>query len=826
MKNTNKISVITLIGLLIIGLASCGCISFDESKTTGGDPPEKASTKLDEGISAEGFTNGRAVSLKALQETAKECMVEGACPEDVLQLSGIKRVSGYVIDEKNKDIILIGEVDDTSPPLYLEDFVIALRNEWLIYAPLKGNTYYYSPPGCSIDPDPDVLNSLQQISSQISSSSNPAEVQKYLNQWRSVCSQSQQVRVMGVPNDSRFAKMMVEADYYMKRLVDGSVTLDIPGFTSLMDMTLSIASRDIQEGKPISVPLSFMNRFWFSPGENSFLEDKGVVYITKSEVRLLTEEELLTKRGEVVGIGKPNPLADEFAKNFSARYTEIAEIKPIYSELEALFRFVSLAKMMKYRNAASEAGLSLDYLLNQYPVKITLVNRTLPGLSNVKEFQHKEEFPGGYRIAYLWLPSCGGVSIDTIIKDSNIARDSTGSLAVDGGKVLKAKPSPDSLYWDFPFLFPRFLEYKKIYQNIDKYPEMKNKRILIFNQKDESTIQITVIGQNVRKVEEIQISPTQKEFFEKWNKAKDERTKRDYLTDKNYLGELLSFLKKIEDAAEGNEIIMDGPQFRDYVDILNLCFGGNIMITTKYAVPEAIAKTLEWNKQVKFKTSDVVIVYSANPKYSKAEQEERIKFMEAWIEEINKNIVDKVKLKIIESPEEVFQAMNEIEGKGVVVIRVGETGDDGYSIMPKGKFNANDIENKVADNPERVGIWGNCDSAEWEYPDAGSKTGAGINIGTTREVLDKEDVIKFVGLFTKELEKNDGNLLDAFQYAINERDNGRNYYFIKSAQNYLKENPGDLEGAIKYAKDKTKEIPTKGSCSGIQIVIDSRGVRE
>ena len=53
-----------------------------------------------------------------------------------------------------------------------------------------------------------------------------------------------------------------------------------------------------------------LNRFWFSPGENSFLEDEGMVYITNSEVILLTEEEHLTKKGEVVGTEKPNPLAD------------------------------------------------------------------------------------------------------------------------------------------------------------------------------------------------------------------------------------------------------------------------------------------------------------------------------------------------------------------------------------------------------------------------------------------------------------------------------------------------------------------------------------
>ncbi|MDP3013996.1 MAG: hypothetical protein Q8M92_07130, partial [Candidatus Subteraquimicrobiales bacterium] len=104
---------------------------------------------------------GRAVSLKVLQNKVKDCIAKETCPENILQLCGIKRVMGYVIDEKNRDIILIGNIDDSMPPLYLEDFVIALRNTWMMYAELKGNTYYYSNPGCSIDPDPNVLNNLQ-----------------------------------------------------------------------------------------------------------------------------------------------------------------------------------------------------------------------------------------------------------------------------------------------------------------------------------------------------------------------------------------------------------------------------------------------------------------------------------------------------------------------------------------------------------------------------------------------------------------------------------------------------------------------------------------
>lgn len=399
--------------------------------------------------STKGLTKVGAISLKILEKRLKDCMAKGNCPEEILQLYGIKRVLGYIIDEKNNDIVLIGRIDDTSPLLYLEDFVIALRNTWLVYAPLEGNTRYYSPPSCSIDPEPKVLGELQQTAEQIFKTSNPEDVQRGLNEWNNACRQPQKVRVMGIPFDSRFGKIMVEADYYMKRLVDGSVSLDIDGFTSLTDMTLDIVKEDIYNNRQSSIPLQSMNRFWFCPGKNSYVEDKGVSLIKECQVQLLTEEEHLSKKGEVKGRGKPDPLAHKFAVNFTEKYDEIAKKRPIYQELEGQFRFVSLVKLMKQKDALSEAKITLDYLLRQFPIEYTHVEPTLPGIPNVKDFQHKSEYPGGYSILNLWLPSCGGVTMDIRIKDEDITKDNTGKLLELKRNVLKARPDPEAIYWDF-----------------------------------------------------------------------------------------------------------------------------------------------------------------------------------------------------------------------------------------------------------------------------------------------------------------------------------------------------------------------------------------
>ncbi|MGR3303712.1 MAG: DUF1598 domain-containing protein [Candidatus Scalindua sp.] len=395
-------------------------------------------------------TKGRAISLKVLENKLENCMAKGNCPEEILQLCGIKRVLGYIIDKKHNDIILFGKVDDSSPPLHLEDFVIALRNEWLKYATLKGNTYYYSLPGCTIDPNPKVINKLQQIGDRIFSNSEPAEVTRSLEQWHNVCRQPQKVGVFGIPFDSRFSKVMVEADYYMKRLVDGSVTLDIDGFTSLTEIELDIIKEDLSKNRPISIPMQTLNRFEFVAGDCSYVEDEDVIRIKKCQVKLVTEEEFLSRKGKIQGRGRPNPLAKEFADDFTEKYDAIAKIKPIYYELGGLYRFVALAKLMKFKEAPSDAGISLDFLLERFPINYEHVKPTRPGISNVKEFQHKREYPGGYEIFYLWLPSCGGVSIDIIINNSDIVKDNTGSLLELKRNALKARPDPEALYWDFP----------------------------------------------------------------------------------------------------------------------------------------------------------------------------------------------------------------------------------------------------------------------------------------------------------------------------------------------------------------------------------------
>lgn len=391
---------------------------------------------------------GRAVSLGMLQRQLDACQTEEGCPRDLLTLIGMTRLLGYVLDDASNDLILVGEANSANPPLYVEDLAIALKNANLDYGELKGNTYFYSHPGCSIDPDPQMLSKLRKVSEDIAAGDSEKEIKRSIEDWHSTCRSPQAVRVVGVPFNTRFARVMVKADYDMKTLADGSDSLDIPGFTSLTDRTLEKARSDVLAGRPTSVGAA-LNRFWFYPGDVNFAEDEGIALINECQVQLLTEEEFQTSKGEIVGTGRANPDAEEFARCLTSHYEEVAARRPIYKELENLFRHVALAKLLKSKGFIGGAGQELNFLLERFRIPDTAVDSTLPGRSNVKGFSHRQDYANGYRIARAWIPVCGGVSMEFEISQSDIRRDATGRLAELRRRILRARSSPDTVSWNF-----------------------------------------------------------------------------------------------------------------------------------------------------------------------------------------------------------------------------------------------------------------------------------------------------------------------------------------------------------------------------------------
>jgi len=381
------------------------------------------------------------VSLRVLQDRLKNCRRKGDCSPEVLHFGGLTRVLGYIIDKPRRDILLFGQVEPGKPILHIDDLVVALRNVRRTYAPLRGNTYYYDYPGCSIDPDPSIVGQLDDI--QRRTQSNPG--QNWANQisrWDNVCRAPQQVRVFGIPFNSRFARTMVQADYDMKTLVDGTDKVNLPGLVSLADRKLNDIRTGLRQNQPIAVSVG-MNRFWFYPGKQHYEEsaDKTIVFFAESAVELLTEDMYLSNSGKFVGGHRPDDQAHQFAADLSRLYDKLAVRRPIYQELDGLFRFFALAQVINDRAVPDQVGLDLTYLFSEYPISETAVETRLPGRSGHRQLKDRRESAQGYTVLELWMPSCGGVSIRIPKDQGYFKQDKLGQLAALRNHVLASHPA-------------------------------------------------------------------------------------------------------------------------------------------------------------------------------------------------------------------------------------------------------------------------------------------------------------------------------------------------------------------------------------------------
>jgi len=381
--------------------------------------------------------SGLAISLKNLQE----CLKKKSCPENYKNLFGMKNINGFIIEENEKDFIIFGEIDGNLAPLYLDDFVVALKNAFFKYSKISGNTIYYENPGCSIDPREDTIKKLLKIGEELSKA--PKEkIEGVLKEWKNTCQEEQNVRVLGIPFDTRFAKIMVEADYYMKRIVDGSVNLKIEGFLSLTDMELEKIKKSLDKNENVILPPFTMNRFWFYPGEVKYSDGEDTIILDKCSVILLTEEEYISKQGKVSGKGKENLYAKAFSENFSSFYDKIAKKEKIYLELYNLFKFVAISKIAKEKTEEQY----FNYFLENFQEEKIEVPRNLSGISNSKEFTYKREFESGYTEYYFWLPTCGGVSIDIEKDKMKIIKKNNSALK---SKIILARKSKKQIFWNF-----------------------------------------------------------------------------------------------------------------------------------------------------------------------------------------------------------------------------------------------------------------------------------------------------------------------------------------------------------------------------------------
>ena len=310
-------------------------------------------------ITKAGATNGgsdrRTVSLARLAAAAEKAAADGTpLPPEALFLGGLERITHVFVDPDGHDILLSGPADAITidgagnpigathrrPLLLLEDFLVALR---AIDGARQGGIR------CSIDPSPDGLAKLQVfLRGQRTIGNDPNATLRGMEQALG----PQQVSVGGVPTDSRFARVLVAADYRMKRIGMGLEPSGVDGLPSYLSMV------------PAGATAAALPRFWLEASYEPLSRDADELAwrINGRRMTCLTETDVMAKDGMARGAGKADTTAQKWCAAMTDRYDDLAAKQPVFAELVNCIDLAVVAALIHGQQLDRRAGLDLTPL--------------------------------------------------------------------------------------------------------------------------------------------------------------------------------------------------------------------------------------------------------------------------------------------------------------------------------------------------------------------------------------------------------------------------------------------------------------------------------
>jgi hypothetical protein len=205
---------------------------------------------------------------------------------------------------------------------------------------------------CSIDPTPEGLNRLRGVTSKMRVMGDPSGTLSAIEQSLG----QQQITVEGVPASSHFARVLVAADYRMKRLAMNFEPAPIRGLPSFLSMVQA-------SGRGMS---NMLPRWWLAPQYEPVVRDAaGLAWqLRLSSVKAMTEEDHLSGSGAVQHTGRANPAAQKWADQMTAKYDELALADPIFGELRNCMELAIVGALVTKEDLLGRAGASLPALMD------------------------------------------------------------------------------------------------------------------------------------------------------------------------------------------------------------------------------------------------------------------------------------------------------------------------------------------------------------------------------------------------------------------------------------------------------------------------------
>ncbi|HEV3342276.1 MAG TPA: DUF1598 domain-containing protein, partial [Pirellulales bacterium] len=228
-----------------------------------------------------------------------------------------------------------------------------------------------------------------------------------------------------VPPTSRFAHVLLAADYRMKRLGMNFEPSHVKGLPSYLQMLKNNSQGALTNLLP---------RWWLTTNYDPLLADKdGLAWQLRGQgVKAMTEDDFVAADGQRKQTGKASPAAQEWADQMTAKYDELSLKEPIFGELRNCMDLAVVGALIFQENLGAKAALDLGALFDAAAYPIEEFN--LP-----KQVDTKVSYisaAGNYI-----LSASGGVDIDCW---ADARRKETGDLAPVRTQVAESR---GKLWW-------------------------------------------------------------------------------------------------------------------------------------------------------------------------------------------------------------------------------------------------------------------------------------------------------------------------------------------------------------------------------------------
>jgi len=323
----------------------------------------------------------------SMKEAQKRFEATSSVNNEVKELGGITDLAGMVYDDKNRDLIIVGQANKGKPKINLDDFVVAMRSEFV----------YQKTPTVSIDKTSETDKDLKQV-----------------------------VHYMGGIENTQIGKDMLESDIVLKNLALGKLPAKVWGVQSYFSMMAEQAQKGKEEGR-------IGSRFWFKNHRPSLAVREGVFAIMELDVGIETEVLYAEINGTPVQdlSSIRDEIGDMFARQVAMNLLDLSVEYPVLLHAKPILAMVSLAEGMKNLQVDSQ----LSFWLHNYKV---------PYVETLKYYdviEARQEIEGRDML----LRVKGGIELNPIV-----VKLKKGHVTALKDAVLNSRPSGNVLIWNPP----------------------------------------------------------------------------------------------------------------------------------------------------------------------------------------------------------------------------------------------------------------------------------------------------------------------------------------------------------------------------------------